>query len=67
VIYDQKHVQNQVLVTLRTPLTFPAFSPSRALLAAMGRRGRPTRPKATARLQKLFIRFLAAWQIAVTQ
>ena len=41
--------------------------PSRALLATMARRGRTTRPKATARLQKLFIKSHAVWQIAVTQ
>ena len=46
---------------------FLASSPSRALLAAMARRGRTTRPKATARLQQLFIRCNAVCQIAVTQ
>ena len=45
---------------------FLALSPSRALLAAMARRGRTTRPKATARFQQLFIRFNAVCQIAVT-
>ena len=46
---------------------FLAFSPSRALLAAMARRAGTTRPKAMARLQKILIRFNAVCQIAVTQ
>ena len=70
-IYDQKHVRmsfSRLLTHITFQLaTFLAFSPSRALLAAMARRAGSTRPKATAHLQKLFIRFQAAWQIAVTQ
>jgi len=67
VIYDQKHVENEFLKTTFQQPRSLAFSPSRALLAAMARRAGTTRPKATAHLQKLFIRFQAAWQIAVTQ
>ena len=63
-IYDQNHVYNEFLKTLNAhhdPVpTFLASSPSRALLAAMARRAGTTRPKATAHLQKLFIRFQAA-------
>ena len=70
-IYDQKHVKDEFLKTFNAHYipagTFLAFSPSRALVAAMARRAATTRPKATAHLQKLFIRFKAAWQIAVTQ
>ena len=72
VIYDQRHVQYQVRKTFNASTfeeTFLAFSPSRALLAAMpmARRAGTTRPKAMARLQKIFIRFQAACQIDVTQ
>ena len=70
-IYDQNHVWSEFLKTFKADCkpgaTFLAFSPRRALLAAMARRAGSTRPKATAHLQKLFIRFQAAWQIAVTQ
>ena len=70
-IYDEKHVYNEFLKTFdahRDPTApFLAFSPSRALLAAMARRGGTTRPKAMARLQKIFIRLQAACQIDVTQ
>ena len=68
-IYDQKHVWNEFLKTFNAhhDPPFLAFSPSRALLAAMARRAGTTRPKATARLQKLFIESHAVSQIAVTQ
>ncbi len=70
-MYDQKHLYSKFLKTFeadcKPDATFLAFSPRRALLAAMARRAGATRPKATAHLQKLFIRFQAAWQIAVTQ
>ena len=55
-IYDQIWVWNSVSKTLSTETlcgTFLTFSPSRALLAAMARRGGTTRPKATARPQQL--------------
>ena len=70
-IYDQKHVLNEFIKTFNSDYipqaTFLAFSPSRALLAAMARRAGTTRPKAMARLQQLCSRSHAAWQIAVTQ
>ena len=59
-IYDQKHVWNEFLKTFDAhhdpAAPFLAFSPSRALLAAMARRAGTTRPKATARLQQPCIR-----------
>ena len=67
VIYDQIWVYNSVFKTFSTECTFLTFSPSRALLAAMARRGGTTRPKATARLQQLCIRCHAVRQMRVPQ
>jgi hypothetical protein len=71
VIYDQIWVYNSVFKTFSTETlstgTFLTFSPSRALLAAMARRGGTTRPKATARLQQLCIRCHAVRQMSVPQ
>ena len=51
----------------KPPPNYTCFLPLRALVAAMAPRAGNTRPKAMARLEKIFIRCHAVWQVAVTQ